>query len=61
MGPDRINENRVAQPPKRFKRVAVGVDPSGGAAEIGIVAAGLGYDGHVYVLRDVSGRGKPRQ
>ena len=58
---DRINENRVATPPTRFKRVAVGVDPSGGAAEVGIVAAGLGYDGHVYVMRDVSGRGKPRQ
>jgi len=56
-----INANRVARPPKRFKRVVVGVDPSGGAAEVGIVAAGLGYDGHAYVLCDVSGRGKPRQ
>lgn len=56
-----INEHRVVQPPARFKRVAVGVDPSGGAAEVGIVAAGLDYGGHLYVLRDASGRGKPRQ
>ncbi len=38
----------------------IGVDPSGGAAEIGIVAVGLGYDGHAYVLKDVSVLGKPR-
>ena len=58
---DRINECRIAKAPKRFRRVVIGVDPSGGSAEIGIVAVALGYDGHVYVLRDVSGRGKPRQ
>ncbi len=35
-----------------FRRVVVGVDPSGGGDEIGIVAGGLGHNGHVYVLRD---------
>lgn len=35
-----------------LKRVVVGVDPSGGRAEIGIVAAGLGHDGKAYVLKD---------
>lgn len=35
-----------------FRRVAIGVDPSGGSDEIGIVAGGLGHNGHCYVLRD---------
>ena len=58
---DRIGEHRVATAPKRFRRVVIGVDPSGGTSEIGIVAVALDYDGHAYVLRDVSGHGKPRQ
>ncbi len=41
-----------------MKRVVVGVDPSGGRAEIGIVAAGLGHDGLVYVLVDATQPGK---
>ncbi|MCH7792810.1 MAG: hypothetical protein IID31_11100, partial [Planctomycetes bacterium] len=35
-----------------LKRVVVGVDPSGGSAEIGIVVVGLGHDGRGYVLAD---------
>ena len=39
-----------------FKRIVVGVDPSGGHGAgndaQGIVAAGLAYDGHAYVLAD---------
>jgi hypothetical protein len=38
----------------RLKRVAVGVDPSGGGDAIGIVVAGLGYDGRGYVLADLT-------
>ena len=56
---DVINQGR-RKPLKRYKRIVIGVDPSGGAAEIGIVAVGLGYDGHAYVLKDVSVLGKPR-
>ncbi len=55
---DVINQGR-RKPLKRYKRIVIGVDPSGGAAEIGIVAVGLGYDGHAYVLKDVSVLGKP--
>lgn len=43
----------------RLKRVGVGVDPPGGATEAGIVSAGLGEDGHAYVLGDVSLRAAP--
>lgn len=40
-------------------RVAVGVDPSGGAAEIGIGAAGIDAQGIAYVLADNSLIGSP--
>ena len=44
-------------------RVAVALDPAGTsqetADEMGIVAGGLGADGHGYVLRDASRRGTP--
>jgi len=48
-----------------FKRVVVAVDPAGGSnrgnAETGIVVAGLGHDGHGYVIRDASGRFTPER
>jgi phage terminase large subunit-like protein len=37
-----------------LQRVVVGVDPSGGGDEIGIVAAGKGVDGRFYVLEDAT-------
>ena len=37
-----------------LQRVVVGVDPSGGGDEIGIVAAGRGVDGRFYVLEDAT-------
>lgn len=40
-----------------LKRAAVACDPSGGAAEIGIVGAGVGYDGKGYVFCDATQRG----
>lgn len=40
-------------------RVAVGVDPPGGATECGIVTAALGSDGNGYVLHDDSTEGSP--
>lgn len=45
--------------PVELRRIAVGVDPSGGAAEQGIVAAARGVDDHAYVLTDRSGIFKP--
>ena len=44
-------------------RVVIALDPAGTsqatADEMGIVAAGVGVDGHGYVLRDASRRGTP--
>jgi phage terminase large subunit-like protein len=40
-------------------RIVVGVDPPGGKTECGIVVAGLGMNGHAYVLEDRSLLGSP--
>lgn len=40
-------------------RVVVGVDPPGGATECGIIAAGIGEDGHAYILDDKSLKASP--
>ena len=53
-----IDSLRVAAPVE-MKRVVVAVDPSGtkgdgGGDDIGIVVAGLGVDGHAYVLEDAT-------
>jgi phage terminase large subunit-like protein len=49
--------------PTHFKRVVVGVDPSGSAGQTGdltgIVAVGLGQDGRAYVLEDASIQASP--
>jgi len=55
---DMLDETRTADPPG-YQRVVVGVDPSGGGDEIGIVAAAVGTDGHAYVFADRSGGGSP--
>jgi phage terminase large subunit-like protein len=51
--------------PARYTRIVVAIDPPGGAsktsAEAGIVVAGRGADGHVYVLADLSARMSPEQ
>lgn len=39
---------------EQFQRIVVGVDPSGGTDEIGIIVAGKGHDGTAYVLDDRS-------
>ncbi len=55
---DLIEAHRVAKAPE-LRRVVVAVDPSGtahaGSDECGIGVAGLGVDGHGYVLDDRSG------
>lgn len=48
-----ISEHRVERAPE-LARIAVGVDPSGGRAEQGIVVAGRGVDGHAYILEDAT-------
>jgi phage terminase large subunit-like protein len=53
-----LDSLRVAEHPD-LKRIVVAVDPSGtkgdgGGDDIGIVAAGLGVDGHAYVLEDAT-------
>lgn len=61
---DRANlyETRVTEAPA-LRRIVVGVDPSVSSgedsAECGIVVAGLGADGHGYVLDDRSRRDSP--
>ena len=51
---------RVA--PSGFKRVIVGLDPSGGGGSAqGIVVAGLGNDGLMYVIEDASCQLSPEQ
>lgn len=51
--PALIDRERVephSVPPMR--RVVIGVDPSGGGDDIGIVGGGRGHDGHCYTLAD---------
>lgn len=48
-----IERNRVRVAPP-LSRIVIGVDPSGGGGDIGIVGAGLGYDRHGYTLADRS-------
>lgn len=59
-----IERLRVVRHPA-LVRIVVGVDPPGGddesAAYAGIVVAGVGQDGHGYVLDDCSQRGTPEQ
>lgn len=52
-----IIENNRRSERSRYKRVAVGVDPSGGGTEIGITAGGLRYDSHVDILADRTQKG----
>jgi len=56
-------ENARAERPPTLRRVVVAVDPAvtsaEGSDETGIIAAGLGVDGHVYVLADRSCRESP--
>jgi predicted phage terminase large subunit-like protein len=57
-----IEALRVAAAPD-LVRVCVAIDPSvtsgPNSDEVGIIVAGLGADGHGYVLRDLSGRMSP--
>jgi phage terminase large subunit-like protein len=60
----RVDELRVVKHPQ-LTRVVVAVDPEAssaeGAAETGIVVAGVGEDGHGYVLDDLSLQATPHR
>jgi predicted phage terminase large subunit-like protein len=64
---DLIERTRIAKLPDDFqmKRIVVAIDPavtSGPASdETGVVVAGKGKDGHLYVLADLSDRMLPNQ
>lgn len=63
-----LDDHRVTVPPK-LRRIVVAVDPSAAtqppagvsreSCEVGIIVAGLGFDGCVYVLEDGSGKMPP--
>ena len=57
-----IDQHRIVAHPQ-LRQIVVGVDPaatsSDDADETGIVVAGLGDDGHGYVLEDITLRGAP--
>ena len=59
---DLIERTRVTHAP-HLVRIAVGVDPEASSgessAETGIIVAGLGIDGHGYILDDATIRGTP--
>lgn len=58
----RIEANRRPRPAE-FRRIVVGVDPSASSgedsAETGIIVEGLGFDGEIYTLADLSLQGSP--
>jgi phage terminase large subunit-like protein len=67
---DIIDKYRVEKGPElngfpAYNKVVVAIDPSGTATqssdEAGIVAAGVGIDGHCYIIDDVSGIYTPNQ
>jgi hypothetical protein len=55
-----IELSRVNKYPE-LVRIVIGVDPTGGVAEAGIIAAGLGVNGHGYLLGDYSLAGTPKE
>ena len=61
---ENLELTRVTEAPQ-MQRIVVAIDPAGsseeGADMTGIVVAGLGQDGHGYVLDDLSGRYEPTE
>lgn len=58
-----IEKHRIAADAElpELERVVVGVDPSGGVVETGIVVVGVTKDRHVYVLEDATLRDTPQR
>jgi len=61
---ENIEEHAVSVCPE-LKRIVVAVDPAGstaeGAADTGIIIAGIGHDDHGYILDDMSLHGSPNE
>jgi len=61
---ENIEEHAVSVCPE-LKRIVVAVDPAGstaeGAADTGIIVAGIGHDDHGYILDDMSLHGSPNE
>jgi hypothetical protein len=61
---EQINKLRVIQSPDMM-RIVVGVDPAvtsnPDSCETGIIVAGIGTNGHAYILEDASGKYSPNQ
>ncbi len=53
-----VNSTRVDVAPESMERIAIGVDPPGGATECGIVAVGR-CDGEIYIIEDASLKDSP--
>ena len=62
---DWLDRDRVQEAPKVLRRIVVAIDPAvsnhEGSDETGIIVAGLGGDGHAYVLEDLSERYAPNE
>jgi predicted phage terminase large subunit-like protein len=60
---DWLDRDRIERAPLELKRIVVAIDPAvsnnEGSDETGIIVAGVGRDGHGYVLEDLSGRYAP--
>jgi phage terminase large subunit-like protein len=60
---DMIDKHRCRGTPPQFRRVVVAVDPAvtanADSDDTGIVGAGLGIDGHYYLLSDLTRRASP--
>lgn len=54
-----IDRSRVTRTPETLLRIALGIDPSGGATECGLVVAALGEDDQKYVLHDATEKLSP--
>jgi predicted phage terminase large subunit-like protein len=61
---DWLDRDRVTEAPE-LRRIVVAIDPAvsnhEGSDETGIIVAGLGHDGHIYVVEDLSGRFQPHE
>lgn len=52
-----LEQTRVFEAPI-FRRIVVAVDPSGGGNDIGIIVAGIDFNGHAHIIEDCTQSGK---
>jgi phage terminase large subunit-like protein len=60
-----IEAGRTSNAPQHFARIVVAIDPAvstnEGSSETGIVVVGLAWDGHCYVVQDLTLKGSPHE